>query len=239
MKDFLRPAFYLLEGLWLMIRHFRLLKLSLAPMLFIALLFVNILYVWINALNRAFYTFIQPYLNDPLIADLFRTLRGITGENIILVAFMGIFLPCSSLICLPLLERISRDTEVLLTGYEKSRTIKSLGYGVIISEMFLMMGLRLVMWTIFIALVFIPLLGQVLIIEFNCLVIAIDCLDMTMTRQHYTLQEKMIFFKENFWSFLLFASPILLIYYLPLLQILIIPAATIGGVLYLRESEST
>lgn len=235
--NFFRPVLFIFQGLWLIISNLSLLKSSLPPMLLTGVLFINFIYIGLAYLNTAFYQLIYPYLKDPLVGESLNLLQSITGPNMMLAAFMGIFLLVSTLICLPFLEKISRDTEILLAGYEKNVFIQRLSFGTIFIDMLLLACLILFIGLLSIGLVFIPLIGQLLIMLLNCLLIAFECLDMTLTRKNYLVKEKIEFIRDNFVSFLIFASPILVIYYLPVLQVLILPAATVGGVLYLREND--
>ncbi len=147
------------------------------------------------------------------------------------VLFLFLFLPVSSLVCLPFLDQISQKVEALILG-KPEQPSASLALGFIIKEMFLLLGFKLLVLVLGLPLLLIPVLGFPLFLFLMGLLTAVDFLDLLLSRKGYGFAEKLSYLKHYFLPFALFSLPVVSMAWIPLLQLLILPGAAAGGVLF-------
>lgn len=154
------------------------------------------------------------------------------------VLFLFLFLPVSSLVCLPFLDQISQKMEIQLLGTPLQPSA-SLSLGFILKEMGLLLGFKLLILVLGLPLLLIPVLGFPLYLFLLGLLTAVDFLDLLLSRKGFQFGEKLDYFRRHFAAFTLFSLPLIAMAWIPLLQLLILPGAAAGGVLfYLHQPKS-
>jgi CysZ protein len=108
----------------------------------------------------------------------------------------------------------------------------SLALGFIVKEMFLLLGFKLVVLVLGLPLLLIPVLGFPLFLFLMGLLTAVDFLDLLLSRKGFGFAEKLSYLKHYFLPFALFSLPVVSMAWIPLLQLLILPGAAAGGVLF-------
>jgi CysZ protein len=238
-----RSLFYIFEGFTFLFKNPKLFRLSVLPLLITSfvlfIMYGSFLYIFISGLNQ----YLLSHSGEGLAgfaATAGGYLLGLFGSLLAAILILFLFLPVSSIICIPFNDIISAETENLLAGIQnqdsgQGRFLAEVKVGV--KEMFKLLFFKLVIFVLALPLLFVPVAGAVLFFLILSLVTAIDFLDIVMARKKFTLAEKLAFIKMNRLSFTMFSIPFLLLFWIPVIQIFIIPSATIAGTRFFLEAE--
>lgn len=238
-KLYIKPLFYIFDGLIILVKNKKLLKLSLLPLVITTVLLI---FTYIFAVNLMV-SGLNTYLPVEGTVNTFKELSSyglaFIGSITLIVFSLFMFLPVSSLICIPFNDSISIETEKIILGED---TLSSGGnlineVKVTIVEVFKLLFLKIVLLAISLPVLIIPVIGQISFFFILALITSIDFLDIIMARKKYTLSEKISFLNKNSFAFILFSIPVMLLFWVPLVQILIIPAAAIGGTKLFLEAN--
>ncbi len=238
-NDLSRALFYIFEGLSLFIKNSKLVKLSIIP---IFLTFIVLLMAY-GSFLYFFISHISQYLPSKEGGEVFMNIARFTvtifGSLLVAVLMVFLFLPVSSLICIPFNDLISVETESLLLGTQTQVRNEDFFYEtkVGLKEVLKLLVFKLLILIIALPLNFIPVVGNILFLFIFSMVTAIDFLDIVMARKKYSLKEKFYFIKLNILPFIMFSIPFILLFWIPLIQILIIPCAAIGGTRFFLEAK--
>jgi uncharacterized protein involved in cysteine biosynthesis len=154
--------------------------------------------------------------------------------------FMLLFLPLASLISIPFLERLSQRGEDLLLGKVRQQDLPGLPFKVWWRELLGLLGLKVLVLLLGLPLLLIPMVGAVLYLWLLSVLTAFDSLDLVLSRKGFRLAEKGLFLRQHGWRLLFFSLPLLLTGWIPVLQLLLLPAATLAAVhLFLRCHAAT
>jgi len=153
--------------------------------------------------------------------------------------FLSIFLilPISSLVSIPFLEPMCIETEKFILGETQEEKFKLSDTIAMIKEIFFLIAFKLIVLVCSLPLLFIPIVGYIAFLFILTLITSIDFLDIIMARKKYVFKEKIKFIKENFTSYLTFSIPLMVLFWIPILQLLLIPSAAIGATKFFLESE--
>jgi CysZ protein len=234
-SSLLSAPFYLFKGLFLLFRTPELLRLALIPLLLSGLVLVLILFLGLNwvfsGLNLWLTQVFQNY------QGLF-VLKGMTlafASLSMAVLFLFLYLPVSSLFSLPFLDKISQKTEDICLGIPASAP-KALPLSFMLKEMIALLGLKMVILLLGLPLILIPVLGFSLYLYLLGILTALDFIDLMLSRKGYSLPEKWAFFKANALRLCLFSLPVLPMAWIPILQLLILPGASVAGVFFILNT---
>ncbi|HEY9844414.1 MAG TPA: EI24 domain-containing protein [Candidatus Obscuribacterales bacterium] len=144
-----------------------------------------------------------------------------------LVLFGFLFLPVLGLICLPFLDPLVARVEARLLGQRQAAAIP---IGLLLREIALLLVFKIVLLLPAVLLLGVPVLGPVLLTAVLVLTMSLDFLDIIWMRRGYRFGEKITFLKTNFGAWIFYLLPLLLMVWVPLLQILILPGAAAGAV---------
>jgi uncharacterized protein involved in cysteine biosynthesis len=238
-----RSMFYIFDGFSYLFKKRKLFKLSIVPLLIttfiLFLVYGAFLYLFIKGLNQYMPAY-DPEGVSGTIISIGKYALGLFGSLLISIFTLFLFLPVSSIICIPFNDIISLEAENIFLGEQAQNTeqgkyIDEVKVGV--KEMFKLLFFKLLVILIALPLLLIPVFGGILFIFIICLLTAIDFLDIVMARKKYSLSEKLQFIKMNKMAFTTFSVPFLLLFWVPIIQIFIIPSATIAGTKFFLEAK--
>ena len=224
----LKALFYLPLGARAILKNKALFLLSLGPIL-LTLLTLSAL-IWIG------FTQFEHYLSD-LIARFSsgwgETILGIValllGSFSSIVLFVFLFVPIATLISTPFLDPISQAAESQVLGKNQPLPTQ---WGTLLKDMILLLAFKAGIVLISLPLLFIPVLGHLLFLYVLALLTALDFFDIMLSRKQFDFKEKRQYLKRNALRFFLFALPLLPMIWLPVLQLFLIPSATVGAVFF-------
>ena len=234
-----RALFYIFDGLTLLFKNKKLVKLSIFPLVITTILLVltytGAIYFLISG--------IENYLPSGETGGLGTTISryGLTfvGSIALLIVSLFIFLPLASIVCIPFNDLISLETEKVIIGKdsinENQNALEEIKVG--IKEVAKLLILKVIVVLISLPIFIIPIVGQPLFLFILAMLTSIDFLDVIMARKKYSLSEKLAFVKKNSFSFVMFSLPLVLLFWIPIVQIMLIPCAVIGGTKFFLESE--
>lgn len=233
------PIFYIFQAFTILFKNTKILKLSTFP---IAITFIILIGLYAGALS-IFFSNLGQYLpsteTSGFLAISGKYLLGVFGTLLLTILTFFSFLPISSLVCIPFNDVISFETEKILLG--KSSNVQEgnllLEAKSIIAEVFKLLLFKVIVLALIIPFIFIPVVGQILFIFGLTLITSIDFLDIVMARKKYTFREKFSFIKKNFGAYILFSIPFALMFWIPFIQILLIPSGAIAGTKLFLESD--
>lgn len=226
-----RSPFYALEGLMRVVANVELLRLALLPILLTGLILGAVLIWGLSSVFAGLNTWLAQSMRG---GGALMALQGVSlafASFALAVLFLFLFLPVSSLVCLPFLDQISQKVEALILG-KPQQPPASLALGFILKEMFLLLGFKLVVLVLGLPLLLIPVLGFPIFLFLMGLLTAVDFLDLLLSRKGFSFTEKLSYLKDYFLPFALFSLPVVGMAWIPLLQLLILPGAAAGGVLF-------
>jgi CysZ protein len=238
----INSLFYIFDGLKLLIKNKKILKLSVIPLIITFLVlagaYASFIYIFLNNLGKYLASGQEEGFYSNVI-NLSKYVFGIFGSLIITIITLFLFLPISSLICIPFNDVISKETEKILLGSQPEESNVSLMYEVKVGliEIIKLLFFKIVILIFALPLNLIPGFGNFLFLFILALITSIDFLDIIMARKRYNLKEKIEFIKLNFVPFIAFSFPLILLFWIPLFQILIIPAAAIGGTIFFLSAR--
>ncbi len=235
-----KSLFYVFDGFKYLFQSKKLIKLSIVPLLItffvLAIIYGTSIYLFITGLNQ----YLPSVEEQGFLINTARSILSVFGTLLITILILFLFLPVSSLICIPFNDIISLEAENIFLGEQNQNSgqgkfLEEVKVG--LKEVFKLLFLKLIIIILALPLLFIPVAGWVLFIFIISLITAVDFLDVVMARKKYTLKEKIAFIKMNKMAFTMFSIPFLLLFWIPVIQIFIIPGATIGGTKFFLETE--
>ena len=235
----LKSLFYVFDGLIILLRNKKLIKLSVIPLI-ITFILVIITYTGsIYLLVQGLETYLPSGETASYTINLSKYTLAFLGSAALLVISLFLFLPLASLVCIPFNDIVSIETEKFLLGNDlnndNTNSLSEIKVG--IKEVFKLLIFKLVAILICLPVFLIPVAGQPLFLFLLAMITAIDFLDIVMARKRYSLSEKLAFIKKNSFSFVMFSIPLVLLFWIPIVQILIIPCYVIGGTKFFIHSE--
>lgn len=148
--------------------------------------------------------------------------------------FMVLFLPVVSLVCMPFLEPLAQAAEEHWLG-GPAEPVPGLAWGTILADMLRLLALKLGVMLLALPLLLIPGLGFLAYLWLMALLTAVDFWDLTLGRKHYRLGAKLAFIRRHAGAFMAFSLPLMLMLWIPVLQLLMVPAGAVAGaLLYLQ-----
>ncbi len=236
-----RALFYVFDGLIILFKNVRLLKLSLIPLVITFFLIICTYAGSFFLLFQGIETFLPSNESSSTILNVSRYGLAFLGSTVLLIISFFLFLPLSSLVCIPFNDIVSIETERILLGdnlnNENQNSLSEIKVG--LKEVFKLLTLKVIVILICLPILIIPIVGQTLFFFILAMVTAIDFLDIIMARKRYFLSEKLLFVKKNFLGFILFSLPLVLLFWIPIIQLLIIPCYAIGGTKFFIESNKS
>ncbi len=226
----LASSWRIMDPFWGILRVFTQIKLlpwALAPVFLSILLLAAALYYGLTP----FYLWSQEWLAQSLqsgwtlefISILFSA-TAVIGSGIL---FAFLLMPVLGLVSIPFLDPIAARVEQQLITSPYSTPVS---FGTMLKEIAALTIFKVLILIPALALFWLPLIGPVLITFAMALVLSLDFLDVIWMRKGYRFKEKRAFLAKNKASWLLFILPIMLMVWIPLLQILMLPGATAGAV---------
>lgn len=226
----LGTSWRLMDVFWGIVKVFTNLKLlpwALAPVFLSIGLLVVALYYGLTP----FYLWSQEQLAQSLqsgwtlefISILFSA-TAVIGSGLL---FAFLLMPVLGLVSIPFLDPIAARIEqkLITSPYQTPVSL-----GTIFKEMGALLVFKLLFLIPALALFWVPLLGPLIITFAMALILSLDFLDVIWMRKGYRFQEKREFLAKNKGAWLLFILPIMLMIWIPLLQIIMLPGATAGAV---------
>lgn len=221
-------------GLSLIFRRRSLLTWAMAPVgvnLLLILLFFAFFWNW-------FYQYVHHFLSSVVqslgwLNFLGFVLGAFSTVAITLLALL-LFLPLLSLVAIPFLDPLAARTEALLHRRAEAAPFH---LGVILSEVLWMSFFKLIVLLPALLFLFIPLVGPLLLSCVLAALLSLDFLDVIWMRKGYRFEEKMAFIKRQKRDWFLFFLPLTLMIWVPVLQIVIFPAATVGAVRFFLRAQ--
>jgi len=234
---FLKSLLWIPLGLFKVYTAPHLRKLALWPLLISSLALLLLLYLGLNFVFQNLNLWLtQSFTQTAWTQALQGMLVLFTGLALSLF-FLYLFLPVSALICIPFLDALALQFEEDLLGPQKTPPpAPSLAF--MLKEIFRLLCFKTLVLLLVLPLLLIPIVGPLLFLIPITLLTALDLLDMILARKSYPLQEKLQFFKNNFASFCLFSIPLLLIGWVPFLQLILLPGASAGALLFYLNCPS-
>lgn len=212
-------------GLRLLLSQRTLWRLALWPVI-LTLLGLVVGVTWgLNSLYHAIQVWLQPWWPTGVWSSVAKT---VLGAGLLVIApgvFSFLFLPVSGLIAIPFLDILATATGVILqlppaTGQLNSPWRDMLG----------LLGLKLLVLGLSWPLLFVPGVGWVLFGIIMALLTAVDCWDVALACRRKNLPAKLTYFRQHWPALLGFALPLLFLIWIPVVQLLLLPAATVGAV---------
>lgn len=235
----LKSLFYIFDGLFILLKNKRLLKLSIIPLIITTI----VLIVTYIAAIYGFLSGLEYYLPSGEVSSngyiISKYAVAFLGTIILIVISFFLFLPLSSLVCIPFNDAISLETEKMLLGTDNNpqneNFLNEVKVG--LKEVFKLLFFKIIVLFISLPVLLIPVAGQPAFFFILALITSIDFLDIVMARKKYTLTEKLAFLNKNSLAFIMFSIPLMLLFWIPIVQILIIPCAAIGGTKLFLEAK--
>lgn len=239
--SFIKPLFYLFDGLRILLKNKKLIRLSILPLIVTTILLIITYILAIKFMISGLETYLPVEGNINTGKEIANYGLAFLGSITLIILSLFMFLPVASLVCIPFNDSISIETEKMLLGEETNTSSGNIinEVKVTIVEVFKLLFVKIVILLISLPVLLIPVIGQVTFFFILALITSIDFLDIIMARKKYTLKEKLSFLNKNSSGFILFSIPIMLLFWVPIVQILIIPAATVGGTKFFLESNKS
>lgn len=165
-----------------------------------------------------------------------RTFFSVFSYFSALLLFMVLFLPLSSLLTMPFMDPLSAQTEALLL---KESPSPPLNPALIFKGMLWLSLFKFLFLLLALALLALPLVGPFCFSFLLSLMVSLDFLDLIWMRKGYCFREKRAFLKANWGGWWLYNLALMPMLWIPLLQLLLVPAASAGAVrFYLAARKS-
>jgi CysZ protein len=238
-NSFIKPLFYLLDGLRTLFKNKKLLKLSILPLIITTFLLIMTYIIAIYFMISGLEIYLPVEETSSATKIVSKYALAFVGTITLMIMSFFMFLPLSSLVCIPFNDFISLETENITLGEDNSTQNQNIlnEVKVGIKEIFKLLVFKVLVLIISLPVLIIPVVGQTAFFFILALITSIDFLDIIMARKKYTLSEKLSFLNKNSLAFILFSIPIMLLFWVPIVQILIIPAAAIGGTKFFLENQ--
>lgn len=233
-----RASFYLIDSAKILLSNPKILKLSIAPILFTTMILLILYFVILSYFISSFSDFLLDINKMGFLYYVGKTLISAFGLIIIALIAFFLFLPFSSLVCIPFNDVISLKTEELIIGKKdelESNFVQEVIFGV--KEGLKLLLVKLILMGLFFPINFIPTIGNLAYLFLLSMTVSIDFLDLIMTRKKYTLSEKIAFIKNNQAPFFAFSLQFIVFFWIPVIQIFLIPCAAIAGTRFFIEGS--
>lgn len=214
-------------GAWTVWTRPGLIGLSLLPLFLTAVLLLLALafsfqhfYAWFNA-------WLEQVASSGQALPLLQILLVSFSTFSVLVLSLVLFLPVAALITMPFMDPLVAKVEARQLG--EARAAAPFHLPTLLREMLRLLGLKLLL-LLPLLLFWVPVLGPLLVLFSLALVLSLDFLDLLWMRKGYTFADKRRFLRQNLSGWLLFALPLTLMLWVPVLQLLLLPAASAGAV---------
>lgn len=145
----------------------------------------------------------------------------------VLVLSLVLFLPVAALVTMPFMDPLVAKIEARQLG--EARPAVPFHLPTLLREMLRLLGLKLLL-LLPLLLFWVPVLGPLLVLFSLALVLSLDFLDLLWMRKGYAFADKLRFLRQNALGWLLFTLPLMLMLWVPVLQLLMLPAASAGAV---------
>lgn len=234
----IRASFYLMDAAKTLINNPSILKLSIVPIALTTVILLILYFVILSYFISEFSNFLPDTNQIGFFYYIGKTLISAFGMILVALIALFLFLPLSSLVCIPFNDIISQKTEDLILGKNLSietSFIQELIFGV--KEGLKLLVFKLIFLAIFFPINFIPTIGNLAYLFLLSIAVSIDFLDLIMTRKKYTLSEKIVFIKNNFLPFVAFSVQFIVFFWIPIIQIFLIPCAAIAGTRFFIEAN--
>jgi CysZ protein len=203
-----------------------LLPLAIAPILLSGAVLTISLFLGYGWLNRYITTWLAQSMTPGTGSSLLQALASTLGVVGAVLIFGFLFLPLLGLVCMPFFDPLVSKLEKRQLGERPTVPLK---LGVLLREMVLLLILKLALLIPSLFLLGVPVLGPVLFTLVLTMVLSLDFLDILWMRRGYSFSAKVGFLSRNFVAWLLYLAPLLLIVWIPLLQLLMLPGAAAGA----------
>lgn len=184
--------------------------------------------------NVTFARWLMLHVPPGFISQVVVTLTTLFSFVAAAILFSFLFLPVVGLICMPFLEPLVARLEARLLGQRRTATV---GIKMLLREAGLLLAFKLVLLLPAFLLAGIPLIGPMLFTAVVALTLSLDFLDILWMRRGYSFAEKRHFLERNLAGWIFFLLPLMLMVWLPLLQLLIVPGAAAGAVRFYLASK--
>lgn len=198
-----------------------------APVLLTGALLVVGLMFGFGWFNQVFSHWLMLHLPPGFLSQVLVAATGVISLFAALLMFGFLFLPVVGLICMPLMEPLVGRLEARLLGQRRTAGV---GFKVLLREAGLLLSAKLVILLPALLLAGLPGLGPLLLTFAVALTLSLDFLDILWMRRGYSFAEKRAFLQRNLLGWIGFMLPLMLMVWLPLLQLLLIPGAAAGAV---------
>jgi uncharacterized protein involved in cysteine biosynthesis len=216
-----------------LLAHRRLWGLSLLPLALAVILLATAVGFGLSRIQAVLAAVLAGYTEGTWLW-LLQGLSFLLSSALGIFLFLVLFLPVVSLVCMPFLEPLALAAEEQWLG-GPSRSAPGLGVGMMVADMFRLLALKLVVMLVALPLLLIPGLGFLLYLWVMAMLTALDFWDLTLGRKHYRFGAKLAFFRRHAPTFVLFSLPLMLMVWIPVLQLLMVPAGAVAGaLLYLQ-----
>ncbi len=210
------------SGLGLLRRSVKLQITSVAPVLLTAGVFGGLAYLS-SRLTRDLLELIP----SALPIWLYNIVQTFSAALVLLVMTFFLFFPVMTVISIPFREALAALTEKLLTGRSSEvpmpiwQVILEL-IRVVFFQIFILVSLLALSW-------FLPGIGSMLSVIFLIFLAALDMVDPPLGQRGYLLPQKLSFVGQRQFLMAGFGSMAFLLLTIPVLNLLILPVASIGG----------
>ncbi|GIW21009.1 MAG: hypothetical protein KatS3mg068_0016 [Candidatus Sericytochromatia bacterium] len=229
-KNNFHKIFYIFEGFKYIFSDKKIFKLCILPLIITAIISLIIFF----SLMYLVFSYLGTYLaenNYSIISKIFFSLLGTLLSSVIVIFS---FIPLSTLVAIPFSEPISMEIEKKLLG-DKTFENVSIIKGFIESIKIFILKIFIIIFIFPIN--FIPTIGHIIFSFVLIILSGIDFIDLPMSIKKYSLIEKVEFFKKNFSSYIFFCIPLSFLFWVPIVQIFLIPATIIGATKFFINSE--
>lgn len=221
------------SGLMTLMAHRRLWTLSLWPLALGVVLLATAVGLGLSRLQAFLAALLAGYTEGTWLWIL-QGLSFVLSSALGVFLFLVLFLPVVSLVCMPFLEPLALAAEEQWLG-GASPSGPGLGLGTILADMLRLLVFKLALMLLALPLLLIPGLGFLLYLWIMAMLTALDFWDLTLGRKHYRFGAKLAFFRRYAPTFVLFSLPLMLMVWIPVLQLLMVPAGAVAGaLLYLQ-----
>lgn len=182
-----------------------------------------------------FNTWLSQALTPGLLSSVLQAFVAAFSALGSLIIFGFLFLPVLGLVCMPFFDPLAARLEASLLG--ESSPAVPIKIPVLLREMALLLVLKLVLIVPALFLLGVPLIGPFVLTGVLAIVLSLDFLDIIWMRKGYGFQDKLNFLKQNFTPWLIYLAPLLVLSWIPLLQLLILPGAAAGAVRFYLNAK--
>lgn len=204
------------------------------PVVIAILILVLGLWWSFGSFNYSFHQWMLAKLPPGFIGFVLDTLSTVLSALAGVIVFSFLFLPLVGLICMPFLDPLVARLESRLLGQRPAARIE---LAQLLPEIGRLTLFKIALLLPAFLLAGIPLFGPLIYTGALVLTMSLDFLDIIWMRRGYSFHEKRHFLKNNLSAWLLYLFPLLLMVWLPLLQLLILPGAAAGAVRFYLASK--